>query len=132
MELIHAINEWAAAIGMRQVEADETGGFTLLFDGVHDILAWRPIGGKAPWMELGFRKFTAKFSRLRIYGANLKAPEFSILKYGKWNILQPAEIKQDKYWLELDFGKTFSTVKCRIDWKKWTRGLELYEIELIP
>ncbi len=33
MELIHAINEWAAAIGMRQVEADETGGFTLLFDG---------------------------------------------------------------------------------------------------
>ncbi|MBE6373368.1 MAG: hypothetical protein E7055_15035 [Lentisphaerae bacterium] len=103
-----------------------------LFDGVHDILAWRPIGGKAPWMELGFRKFTAKFSRLRIYGANLKAPEFSILKYGKWNILQPADIKQGKYWLELDFGKTFSTVKCRIDWKKWTRGLELYEIELIP
>ena len=37
MELINAINEWAAAIGMRQVEADETGGFTLLFDGVHEV-----------------------------------------------------------------------------------------------
>ena len=37
MELIHAINEWAAAIGMRQVEADETGGFTLLFDGAHEV-----------------------------------------------------------------------------------------------
>ena len=37
MELIHAINEWAAAIGMRQVESDETGGFTLLFDGAHEV-----------------------------------------------------------------------------------------------
>ena len=37
MELIHAMNELAAAIGMRPVEADETGGFTLLFDGRHEV-----------------------------------------------------------------------------------------------
>ena len=103
-----------------------------LFDGVYNVLGWRPVGIQAPWLELGFRKFTAKFSRLRIYGGHLQPPEFSILKYGKWNTLQPAEIKQDKYWLELDFGKKFSTVKCRIQWKKPVRFLELYEIELIP
>lgn len=37
MDLIHAMNELAAAIGMRPVEADETGGFTLLFDGVQEV-----------------------------------------------------------------------------------------------
>ena len=37
MELIHAMNELAAGIGMRAVEADETGGFTLLFDGVQEV-----------------------------------------------------------------------------------------------
>lgn len=37
MDLIHAMNELAAGIGMKPVEADETGGFTLLFDGVQEI-----------------------------------------------------------------------------------------------
>ena len=37
MDLIHAMNELAAGIGMRPVEADETGGFTLLFDGVQEV-----------------------------------------------------------------------------------------------
>lgn len=46
MELIHAMNELAAGIGMRPVEADETGGFTLLFDGVQEI-SFAPDGNKA-------------------------------------------------------------------------------------
>ena len=37
MKLIYAMNELAAAIGMRPVEADETGGFTLLFDDRHEV-----------------------------------------------------------------------------------------------
>jgi len=37
MRPIDAMNELAARIGMRPVEADETGGFTLLFDGEHEV-----------------------------------------------------------------------------------------------
>lgn len=44
MDLIHAMNELAAGIGMRPVEADETGGFTLLFDGEHEM-SFAPDGG---------------------------------------------------------------------------------------
>ena len=46
MELIHAMNELAAGIGMRPVEADETGGFTLLFDGVQEV-SFAPDGDGA-------------------------------------------------------------------------------------
>lgn len=103
-----------------------------LFDGVRNITGWLPLVGKHIWIELGFRKFTAKFTRLRIYGANLGVPDFSILKYGKWITLKPTEVKREKYLLELNFGQKYSTVKCRIDWKKWIRDFEIYEIELIP
>lgn len=43
MDLIHAMNELAAAIGMRPVEPEESGGFTLLFDGEHEV-AFAPDG----------------------------------------------------------------------------------------
>lgn len=43
MELIHAMNDLAAAIGMRPVEPEESGGFTLLFDGEHEV-AFVPDG----------------------------------------------------------------------------------------
>ena len=46
MVLIHAMNELAAGIGMRPVEADETGGFTLLFDGVQEV-SFAPDGDGA-------------------------------------------------------------------------------------
>jgi hypothetical protein len=102
------------------------------FDGVKDILAWRPKDYLQPiWIELGFRKFTAKFSKLQIYGWQLNEPEFSILKYGKWIRLKPVSMKKEKYSLELDFGKTFSTVKCRLEWTKGNKGFEIYEFELL-
>ena len=43
MELIHAMNELAAAIGMRPVKPEESGGFTLLFDNEHEV-AFEPDG----------------------------------------------------------------------------------------
>lgn len=46
MELIHAMNELAAGIGMQPVEPDETGGFTLLFDGVQEV-SFAPDGDKS-------------------------------------------------------------------------------------
>ena len=104
-----------------------------LFDGVRDIFAFRP---KFPfntiWLEFGFRKFTAKFSKMRLYGWKLEEPEFSILKYGEWIKLNPVSVKKGKYFLELDFGQTYTTVKCRVKWKKGSTGFELYEFELIP
>lgn len=103
-----------------------------LFDGVRDIYAWRPTHFQNMWLEFGFRKFTAKFSKMRLYGWQLTEPEFSILKYGEWIKLKPVSVKKAKYSLKMDFGQTFTTVKCRIKWKTGKRGFELYEFELIP
>lgn len=104
-----------------------------LFDGVRNIYAFRPrIYTQPIWIECGFKKFTAKFSKMRLYGNQLDAPEFSILKYGKWITLKPVSVKKEKYCLEMDFGKTCTTVKCRIKWQNGKSRFELYEFELIP
>ena len=71
MELINAINEWAAAIGMRQVEADETGGFTLLFDGVHEV-SFAPDGdGSVFHSEVGDAKHLDREGALSLLEASL-------------------------------------------------------------
>lgn len=44
MEFRNAMNELAASIGMRPVVPEESGGFTLLFDGEHEV-AFEPDGG---------------------------------------------------------------------------------------
>lgn len=107
-----------------------------LFDGVKDVFAWRPRYYNTPdqpaWLELGFRKFTAKFSKLRVFGWKLGEPEFSILKYGEWITLKPVSVKKGKYSVEADFGKIYTTVKCRVKWKNVPAGFEIYEFELIP
>jgi hypothetical protein len=62
----------------------------------------------------------------------LGEPEFSILKYGEWITLKPVSVKKEKYSVEADFGKIYTTVKCRVKWKNVPAGFEIYEFELIP
>jgi cellulose/xylan binding protein with CBM9 domain len=124
IELNHSRAKWNTTMYMQDI----------LFDGMIDKLAWRARDGvyKPTWFEFSFPKFIPKFSKTRIYGNRLKGLTFKIWKYGEWQ--QPkVKIKEDKHCTELDFGKTLSTVKIRLDFQKVKRGqeLELYEFELV-
>jgi hypothetical protein len=102
-----------------------------MFDGVLDVSAWMPRNIKADslWYEMAFTTFVPKFSKARIHGWNLQGLTFKIWKFGKW-IVPEAERSEDKYLLELDFGKPLTTVKVRLEFVP--KEAELYEFELLP
>ncbi len=106
-----------------------------LFDGTTDMQAWFHSKTKQQaWYELSFPKFVPKFSKARIFGNQLEGVSVRIWKAGEWLSLEPVATKTDKYMLEMDFGKTLSTVKFRINFAPppYKKDIELYEIELLP
>lgn len=100
-----------------------------MFDGVLDVSAWMPrrIKDDSLWYEMAFTTFVPEFSKAQIHGWNLEGLTFKIWKFGKW-LTPEVEITQDKYRLELDFGKTLRTVKIRLEFAE--KEAELYEFEL--
>lgn len=101
-----------------------------MFDGVIDVSAWMPrnIAADSLWYEMAFTTFVPKFSKARIHGWNLQGLTFKIWKFGKW-ITPEAKRVDSEYLLELDFGKTLSTVKVRLEFVP--KQAELYEFELL-
>ncbi|OQC12643.1 MAG: hypothetical protein BWX73_02786 [Lentisphaerae bacterium ADurb.Bin082] len=102
-----------------------------MFDGVIDVSAWMPrnIAADSLWYEMAFTTFVPKFSKAKIHGWNLQGLTFKIWKFGKW-IVPEAKRSEDKYLLELDFGKQLTTVKIRLEFVP--KEAELYEFELLP
>ncbi len=101
-----------------------------MFDGNTFVSAWMPRSIVEPnlWYEMAFTTFVPRFTKARIYGWNLKGLKFKIWKFGKW-IEPEAKRTEDKYSMELDFGKQLRTVKVRLEFVP--KEAELYEFELI-
>ncbi len=101
-----------------------------LFDGILNNAAWLPrqVQGE-PWYELAFPKFIPRFSQAVIHGNQLGGTVFKIWKYGKWLVPEVRRTATPSR-LELDFGKTLSTVKIRLEFPE-KGDVELYEFELL-
>lgn len=107
------------------------------FDGILDMIGYQPykVGSSTPtplWIEMAFPKFVPRFSKAKIHGHALRGMTFKIWKYGKW-ITPECSRKESKYLTELDFGKTLSTVKIRLEFvpvKGNKPNVEMYEFEL--
>ena len=107
-----------------------------MFDGVVNSISWLPRNYTELWYELAFPKFVPKFSKIRVWGDNLKGMKLMIWKFGEWKT-PAAKITEEKYCTEYDFGKTWSTVKVRMEFPMRTFNinskdrLELYEFEML-
>ena len=108
-----------------------------LFDGDLDspgLIATPKNNKKDGYFEVSFTKTIPKFSKLTLHHANINNLKVKILKYGEW--LEPKIVKrsESKHKIELDFGKTLSTVKMRLEFDKLKRKrgyfYEIYELEL--
>ncbi|MBQ6597058.1 MAG: hypothetical protein IJH79_05850, partial [Lentisphaeria bacterium] len=100
-----------------------------LFDGVEDNLGWYENWKKEKFFELAFPKFVPRFSKIRLCGRNLDGVKVKIRKRGEWKTLEPKKQDSGLYFVELDYGQTWSTVKICFDFPK--NQIELYEIALI-
>ncbi|MBO4647280.1 MAG: hypothetical protein J5806_03905 [Lentisphaeria bacterium] len=100
-----------------------------LFDGVEDNLGWYENWKKDKFFELAFPKFVPKFSKIRLCGRNLDGVTVKIRKRGDWKTLEPAKKNNGPYFVEFDYGQTWSTVKIRFEFPK--NKVELYEIALL-
>ncbi len=82
MELIDAMNELAARIGMGPVVADETGGFTLSFDGEHEV-SFAPDGdGTVLLAEVGEAAALDRGGLLSLLEASLLGAETGGAAFG--------------------------------------------------
>ena len=100
-----------------------------LFDGVEDNLGWYENRKKEKFFELAFPKFVPHFSRIRLCGKNLDGVKVKIRKRGEWKTLETKKKDAGLYFVEFDYGQTWSTVKIRFEFPK--KQIELYEISLL-
>ena len=108
-----------------------------LFDGDLDspgLIATPANHKKDGYFEISFTKDIPKFSKLTLHHANIKNLKVKILKYGEWREPKVVKRTDSKHKTTLDFGKTLSTVKMRLEFDNLKRKArtfyEIYELEL--
>ncbi len=99
----------------------------LLTNGVDHDLAWRSKTLNNS-LEMIFQAFDPVFNRIVIHGALLDGLELYSWERGKYNKLQPDEVKKEQFRTEFIFKEKQEVVKLKLQIPKYRA--ELYEVEM--
>ena len=103
-----------------------------LIDGVRDMYAFGKRWCPAQDFDLAFTDRTIRFSKVRVWGANIKDVKLSVRKRGEWTPVDAVCTHPEQYLFEVDAGKVVESAKLRVTViaADKNKELEVYELEV--
>ena len=103
-----------------------------LIDGVRDMYAFGKRWCESADFDLAFTDRTIRFSKVRVWGTNIKEVKLSMRKRGEWMPVEAGCVQPERYLFEADAGKVIETAKLRVTVVAADKGkmLEVYELEV--
>ena len=127
------VNRWRELEVESNMTPNWNGGHYKLFDGMTEMIARASEWKTNSYVTVSFPQFVPAFAKVRLYGYGIGSLTVEIRKGGVWQKLEPKSVKTEKWMRELDFGRTFTTVKMRLTFPRPEmpkQRIEIYEIEL--
>ena len=103
-----------------------------LIDGVRDMYAFGKRWIASKDFEIAFPDRPVRFSKVRVYGANIKEVRVAVERDGVWAPVEVENRRPEKYCVEADAGGTVEAAKLRVTVvpADKNKNLELYELEV--
>ena len=103
-----------------------------LIDGVRDMYAFGQRWCAAKDFDIAFKARMIRFSKVRVWGSNIKEVRLSVRRDGDWVPVDAVCTHPESYAVEVDAGRVLKTVKLRVTAvaADKNRVLEVYEIEV--
>ena len=103
-----------------------------LIDGVRDMYAFGKRWCPSQDFDLAFTDRTIRFSKVRVWGTNIKEVKLSVRKGGEWTPVDAVCAHPEQYLFEADAGKVVETAKLRVTVVAADKNkeLEVYELEV--
>lgn len=103
-----------------------------LIDGVRDMHAFGKRWCESQDFDLAFTDRTIRFSKVRVWGTNIKEVKLSVRKGGERTPIEAGFTHPERFFFEADVGKVIETAKLRVTVVAADKNkeLEVYELEV--